>query len=286
MRYVYCHHTIMPESQAAVHATDLAVQRGYGLFDFLRVTDGVPLFLEDHLARFHRSAQEMHMAVGFGHPDRAGEISAIIRELIQRNEMTDGGMRLILTGGPSADGYTLAAPELIILTPAIPRPPDRPTFPGWVLRSTPHQRQLPHVKSIDYLMAVWLQPWLKSQGGDDLLYHREGMVTECPRSNIFVVTQAGELVTPVHGMLHGVTRSKVIKLARAMGLEVQERDVNLDEVRSAAEVFITSSTKRLMPIRQVDDHALPVITAGAGSVTERIWDAYVEFEKDYIMRNL
>lgn len=284
MRHVYARHAIMPESDAVVHATDLAVQRGYGLFDFLRVTDGVPLYLDDHLQRFHRSAKEMHMASGFGHPDQSEALAGIIRELIRLNAMRDGGVRIILTGGPSADGYTLGEPELTILMPAVPRPPDRPVFPGWTLRSAAHQRQLPHVKSIDYLMAVWLQPWLKAQGGDDLLYHHEGMVTECPRSNIFIVTRQGGLATPVRGMLHGVTRSKVLTVARGMGMQVEERDVSLDEVRSAAEVFITSSTKRLMPIRQVDEHVMPEIAAGSGSVVERLWDGLAAMETDHIRR--
>ena len=158
----------------------------------LRVSGNVPLFIDDHLDRFFHSAQEMRLIC----KESREEIKDMVYQLIRENNQPVSGVRLILTGGESPDGYKIIEPGLVIIQQAITPPPDEMTFPGIQLLSYPFQRQLPHVKTTDYLMAIWLQPWLKERGGDDILYHQDGIVTECPRSNFFIVTQEGKLVTP------------------------------------------------------------------------------------------
>jgi D-alanine transaminase/branched-chain amino acid aminotransferase len=139
-------------------------------------------------------------------------------------------------------------------------------LPGLRLRTYPFQRQLSDVKTTDYLMAIWLRPWLQETGGDDILYHDAGgLVTECPRCNFFIVTDAGTLVTPARNMLKGVTRKQVVELAVRLGIPVEERDLALAELPAAAEAFITASTKRIIPVCRIDDTLLP--TPGGMSVT-------------------
>jgi len=120
--------------------------------------------------------------------------------------------------------------------------------------SYPHQRQLPGVKTTDYLMAIWLQPVVKKQGADDLLYYNTDSVTECPRANIFIVKDR-KLITPAQNILKGVIRKHLLQLASGI-LPVEERDISLQELRTAEEVFITSTTKQVLPVRQVDDTVL------------------------------
>lgn len=275
--FCYAAGRLQPMSSAGVPVNDLAVQRGYGLFDFMRVSQNMPLFLEDHLDRFFQSAREMHMECPVSREDIVG----ILKEVLTRNALQESGVRLILTGGPSPDGYTPVAPDLVVLQMPIAPPPSEMVTKGLVLVSYPHQRQLPHVKSIDYLMAVWLQPWLKERGGDDLVYHSQGWVRECPRSNIFLVTRQGVLVTPGEEMLSGVTRKHILLSANDLGIPVEERDVRLDEFSEAAEAFISSSTKRLIPVRRLDAWDIPVpAVTGAESVSERIWQRFYEREAE------
>lgn len=268
---------LQPMSAAGVSVSDLAVQRGYGLFDFMRVSQNVPLFLEDHLERFYQSAREMHMQC----PVSEATIVSILKQVLEHNALQESGVRLILTGGPSPDGYSLVSPDLVVLQMPIAAPPATMVTKGLTLMSYPHQRQLPHVKSIDYLMAVWLQPWLKERGGDDLLYHQDGLVRECPRSNVFLVTREGVLVTPGQEMLHGVTRKHILLSAKDLGISVEERDVHLEEFSNAAEAFISSSTKRLIPVHKVDEWDIPVPAASGGeSIAQRIWERFYEREKE------
>jgi branched-chain amino acid aminotransferase len=100
-----------------------------------------------------------------------------------------------------------------------------------------------------------MQPQMREAGADDLLYHQNGTVSECPRSNVFIVTAEGVLVTPHNKILKGVTRSMVLDCARGR-FPVEERNVTLDEVEAAAEVFITSTTKEILPVRMLDARPL------------------------------
>lgn len=262
----------LPLNEAVIPPDDLGLQRGYGIFDFLRVMGRVPLYMEDHLDRFYRSAERMYLEV----PVVRDELRRIILHLAEVNALTVSGMRFLLTGGSSADGYTISSPRLLVMHQPLSPPPAAWPEQGYKLFTHDFLRQMPEVKTIDYLMAIWLQPWLKERGGDDILYKYEGLVTECPRANFFIIREDGTIVTPVRNMLHGVTRLQIIRVARSIGLNVEERDLPLSEVLQAKEAFISSSTKRVIPIAGVDDRQY-----GSNDVTRRLWAAMIAHESGW-----
>lgn len=266
----------LPVDKLSIPPDDLGLQRGYGIFDFLRVMGKVPLYLEDHLDRFFRSAAKMHLTV----PVDRSALRDIILHLAGENNLTVSGMRFLLTGGSAADGYTITSPRLMVMHQPLTAPPVEWSGNGYVLCTHPFLRQMPDVKTIDYLMAIWLQPWLKSQGGDDILYHHEGMVAECPRANFFIIHQDDTIVTPVRNILHGVTRRQIINVAQSIGLKVEERDLPLSEVMMAKEAFISSSTKRIIPVSHIDDHIFPT-----SATTKKVWEAVKQYEAGYIERH-
>lgn len=245
----FCNNRFLPLDDASLPVNDLGYQRGYGIFDFLRVAGETPLYMEDHLSRFFYSANEMHLPV----KQTKEELKNIILQLINANRLPYSGIRIMLSGGSSPDGYQIKEPNLVIVQVPLAAPPDQLLLPGYKVVSYPHQRQMPHVKTTDYLMAIWLQPWVKKQGADDVLYHNNGNITEFPRSNFFLVTDDQIIVTPGKNMLKGVTRKQILQVAANNGLTVQEKDISLNDVRQAKEAFISSSTKRVIPIRQLDD---------------------------------
>ena len=263
----------MPLEDAGIPLNDLGLQRGYGIFDFLRAVGKTPLFIDDHLERFYRSAEIMRLPVPAGRE----RLKEIVWDLAERNDLPSSGIRILLTGGPSPDGYSISSPRLAVIQQPMAPPPDEMPLTGIRLCSHPYRRQLPEVKTTDYLMAVWLQPWLKEQGGDDILYHHEGVITECPRSNLFMVDRQGVLVTPVRDMLKGVTRKNVISAALRLGMSVEERDVTLSEVVAASEVFVTSSTKRILPVCRLDGTEWSM--QGPHSLTRRLREALVDMER-------
>jgi D-alanine transaminase/branched-chain amino acid aminotransferase len=189
---------------------------------------------------------------------------------MRRNDLRDSGVRITITGGRSDDGYSIAAPTLIISQKPLVWDPAA-GGEGIRLITYPHRRQLPAVKSIDYLMPIWLQPMLRERGADDVLYEQDGRVSECPRSNVFIVTQDEKLVTPARDVLMGITRKHLLLLAAGL-CATQERDVTLAEFRQAGEVFITSTTKGALPVREIDGRQIG--DGRPGPLTRKLRQAY------------
>lgn len=232
------------------------------MFDFLKIVDGVPLYLEDHLDRLFYSAEQMHLLL----PQSRADLKALIGQLMQHNNMPHSGIRITVTGGFSPDGYNLATPNLILTQSPLQLPSREAIEKGISLMTWQHQRQLPHVKTTDYIMAIWLQEKVKEQEADDILYYSNESVSECPRANIFAVKD-GKLITPVQHILKGVIRKQVLRLAQDI-LPVEERALPLEELKVADEVFITSTTKQVLPVRQVDDVVL--FREGPGRITAQL----------------
>jgi branched-chain amino acid aminotransferase len=259
--YTIVNEEFLPIKEASVLITDLAVQRGYGIFDFLKTINGKLIFLEDHLDRFYCSAEAMHLTVA----QNREKLKALLLELMEKNQLPNSGIRITLTGGYSLDGYTIVQPNMIIAQQAltIASEIDRK---GIKVITYPHQRQLPHVKTLDYLMAVWLQPLIVEKKVDDLLYHHNGFVKESPRSNFFIVNEANEVLTSGENILKGVVRKQVLSL----GNNVFEREITLDDLRNCKEAFITSSTKNILPVTEIDGRTIG--NGFAGETTVALWE--------------
>ena len=248
--------SFLPIDVSGLNLNDLGIQRGYGIFDFLRTTGNKAFFIDDHLDRFFYSSEKMRLPIDY----KRDEIKSIVYALMDKNQLPFSGIRIVLTGGASSDGYTITLPRLAVIQQIMDRLPDEISSKGLHLITRAFQRQLSDVKTTDYLMAIWLQPWMKEKKANDILYHCNGYISECPRSNFFIITKQNVLVTPKEKILHGITRKKVIEIAMKEGIEVAERDIHLNEIHDAKEAFITSSTKRVTSVRQIDDYVLPAIT--------------------------
>jgi D-alanine transaminase/branched-chain amino acid aminotransferase len=253
---------------------DLLIQRGYGIFDYLRVVDNKPLFVQDHLDRLYQSAGLMHMDV----PQSKDEILKIVMELVAKNDMPYSGLKLIVSGGDSSDGYALEKPRLTIIQQPLPVPSNQFSVNPFILMSHPFQRQLPQVKTTDYLMAIYLQPQLKAFGGQDILYTHEGMIRECPRSNFFLISEQGHIVTAKDQVLKGITRKNILEEATANGITVEERPIALEEIKTAKGAFIASSTKRIIPVSKIDATNIPTDSP----ILQKVFDLLVLKEQAYL----
>lgn len=271
-KYTYVNGQLLLESEAKLLVTDLAVQRGYGIFDFLKTVNGKAIFIEDYFNRFYNSAKEMNLEIGL---DRS-ELYKAVAELLEKNELPNSGLKMILTGGYSEDGYQIAQPNLIITQ--TPFEYSRSSFSkGLNLLSHNYQRQLPTVKTIDYLQAIRLQPLLKLKQADDLLYHNHGEVRECPRANIFMVKDQ-QVFTPVTDILRGITRGKVLGM-HLDSVEIKEQDFTLDDLANADEAFISSSTKNILPVLSLGGK--PIGKGKPGKITTALNEKLLEMIKNY-----
>jgi branched-chain amino acid aminotransferase len=263
---VWVNDSLIPSDEANLNIADLAVQRGYGIFDFFKTIDGKPVFLEDHLDRLFRSALLMRLEI----KQSRDEIRDRINSLIEINKLNDSGIKVILTGGFSPDGFNIAKPNLVITQQEFQIPRTMPEK-GISILTHEYQRHFSEAKTLDYLQAIWLQPILKEKKADDVLYYSAGLIRECPRANIFIVTKDHKVITPENGMLKGVTRKQVLELSAEKYI-TEARDVSFEEFKNAAEVFITSTTKNALPVIQVDGN---IIGDGSpGEVTRTLANEY------------
>ena len=269
---VYFNNQFIKDDEAKLHVSDLSIQRGYGVFDFLRSVRGVPLFMEDHLKRFQASAVGMHLPLD----KNSDELGKIVKELLRTTELPEAGIRLMLTGGYSTNSYQLAKPNLVITCNPVKTATATDFEKGLKIITHEYQRELPNIKSNNYQMAVWLQPMITEKQVDDVLYHQDGIITECPRSNFFIVTKDNKLVTPANNILKGITRKNVLQLASTF-MEVEERDIQVSELIDAAEVFLTSTTKKVLPVLNINGNAIG--NARPGPATASLYVKFLELEK-------
>lgn len=271
----FVNNEFIEEDKATLQVSDLSIQRGYAAFDFFRTKNHIPLFLDDYLDRFFNSISLMHLQPTYTRE----QLKGIIRELMQKNQLSESGIRMTLTGGYSPDSYEPVQPNLIITEQKIQLITPGKFITGLKVITHEYLRDLPEAKSINYLMGVWLQRKVKEQKAADVLYHQKGIVSEFPRSNVFIVTQDKKIVTPAENILKGITRMKVLKIA-AKRFTVETRELHVDEIKNAAEAFMTSTTKRLLPITQVDD--IIIGNGKAGFITTSLNEDFIKMEDEYI----
>ncbi|HEY1009578.1 MAG: aminotransferase class IV [Daejeonella sp.] len=254
--YVLVNDSIISQEEATLKITDLSIQRGYGIFDFLKTVAGKPVFLEDHLDRFYSSAEQMRLPVKLSRNDLTAQITA----LLDKNKLSDSGVRITLTGGYSPDGFNIASSSNIIITQQ-EFEVNRDFEKSIHLMTYDYQRQFALAKTLDYLKAIWLQPVLKEAGADDILYHDNGMLRECPRANFFLINEKDEILTSKTNILKGVTRKHILQL-KTGNFKIEERELTMDDLRHAKEAFISSTTKNILPVTKVDGRVLGDGTPG------------------------
>ncbi|ODS82317.1 MAG: aminotransferase IV [Cytophagaceae bacterium SCN 52-12] len=258
--HCYFENEFHPLDTPLLKTNDLGLLRGFGLFDYLRTYNGVPFRFAEYWSRFSGSAASLGIEV----PLDKEAVYELLGELYRLSGEADVAFRLLLTGGYAEDGLTVTQPNFIIRSEPLPK--DNPAGRKTGIKVIPYEyvRDLPYVKTTGYVHMMKMSAELRNQMASDLLFHKDGLVSELTRSNIFIV-RGDSLITPGKDALRGITRKLVMEKA-AGKLEVQERDVSLDELLSADEVFTTSSTKGVMPIVQVGDKLIGSGAPGRATV--------------------
>lgn len=246
--FLFFNDEFFPYNEAVLAVNDMALQRGYALFDFFKTLEGKPIFLTEHLNRFYASAQSLRLPVSYSH----AQLEDIIHQLLNKNEIPNSGVRITLTGGYADDGYSIQKPNLII----VQRPLPISTTNEINLITYNFQRQLPDVKTTDYLMAIYLKEYVKEKNADDVLYCNNNEIRECPRANLFIVTKDKNIFTPKTGILNGITRQVLVNLKNIAEYTITEEDFTIDAMLQADEAFITSTTKAIIPVKSINGNKI------------------------------
>ncbi|MCD8538862.1 MAG: aminotransferase class IV, partial [Leadbetterella sp.] len=162
--------------------------------------------------------------------------------------------RFLLTGGFTDDSISMHTPNLIIISEDLHADAPGEHENGIAVITYDFVRDLPMLKSTDYKHLLMLRADFQGKGFSDVLFHKDGYITELSRSNVFIVNN-NTLITPIENVLEGITRRTVLELARP-DFDIELRPVSLEETLGAEEVFTTSTTKRVLPVTRIDNRVI------------------------------
>ena len=262
--------------EAVVPADDLAIARGYGVFDFLRTYNGKPFYLDQHLQRLQRSARQ----IGIQLPWSLDDLREIVLETLRRNTHSESNIRIVVTGGSSADFTTYEGrPRLMVMVTPIIRLPRRWYSDGVKIITVEVERYLPTAKSINYIPAIMALNDARRQDAVEAVYvDHGGCILEGTTSNLFLF-DADKLVTAADQVLPGITRRVVMDII-GDHWQLESRSVQMAELLQAGEVFLTSSNKEILPVTRVNDATIG--DGKPGDKTRRLMKLFDRFTHDYI----
>lgn len=269
----YLNGEYLPFNKASLPLNDLGIVRGYGVFDFLRTYQGVPFRLREHVQRLQKSAQLIGLTV----PWSTEEIEAIAHSTIGHNHLPEANIRIVVTGGVSTDFITpLGQPSLMVIVTPVSEYPKDYYEQGVKAITVPIERFFPKAKSLNYISAIGALQQAKLTHAVEALYrNQQGHVLEGTTTNFFVF-RGSQLITPKDNILNGITREVVLELAGNY-FQVLEEAIAYSDLSSCDEAFITSSTKEIMPIVQVDE--IPISQGKPGENTQRIMHLFHQYTR-------
>ncbi|HEV7433840.1 MAG TPA: D-amino-acid transaminase [Pseudorhizobium sp.] len=275
-RTVYLNGDWIAEADAKISVLDRGFLFADAIYEVTAVVEGKLIDYPGHAARLRRSLD----ALGIPMPVAEEELLALHKEIARRNGIAEGLIYLQISRGVQDRDFLFSRdtePTIVLFTQSkqILHNPKWKT--GLALQTVPDgrwsQRQ---IKTVQLLYSSLMKTDAHSKGYDDVLFVEDGYVTEASSANFHIVTSDGVVVTRElsNALLHGITRSSILDLARQAGVAAEERRFTVDEARSAAEAFVTSATSFVTPVVSLDGQKIG--TGDVGPVSRRLLEIYID----------
>ena len=277
-RIVYVNGDFLPEAEAKVSVFDRGFLMADGVYEVTSVLGTKLIDFDGHCIRLARSLAELEMT----NPHSDAEWLALFRALVARNAVTDGMVYLQVTRGNPGDrdfAYPAAdlAPTVVMFTQAKPGLAENPAAKtGWKVISVPDIRWgRRDIKTVQLLYPSMAKMAAKKAQVDDSWFVEAGTVTEGTSNNAYIV-KGNKIITRQlsSDILHGITRTAVLRFASEAQMEVEERPFTIADAQGADEAFITSASAFVMPVVEVDGVA--VGTGAPGKVVARLREIYLD----------
>lgn len=263
--YVWMNGEIIPAEKAKVSVNDYGFLYGFGLFETIRAYNGKPFMLEAHLERLNGSLRSLGLSFRID----VDEIRKAIRRLLRENGLSsvDSRIRLSVTPGegkPTGDLGSCGEPTIVILASPIPPDLDAALASGVKVVIYPHPRsisgEMARMKLTSYVENLLARRYAKERGAfEAILLDRSGYVLEGSISNLFVLRGERLVTPPVDlGLLPGITRSLLIRIAPDLGMEVNEKPFRSEELLKGDGVLITNSVIGLVPVRELEGREMGI----------------------------
>ncbi len=290
---IYLNGEFMPIAEAKISVLDRGFIFGDGVYEVIPVYSRKPFRLAEHLQRLQHSLDGIRLA----NPHSNGEWAAIIKQLIAHGEAQDQYLYLHITRGAAKRDHAFPNPPVkpTVFMMSSPLPPPAALLQSGVSAVTaPDNRWLRcDIKAISLLPNVLLRQMAVDAGctetilirpgsNNESLFMTDGFMTEGAASNIFVVKDGKLLAPPKDNlMLPGITYDVILEIAAANNIPHEVRRIAVTEVFAADELLLTSSTKEVLAITQLDGK--PVGSGKPGAMFARLNNLYQEY-KQKVMR--
>lgn len=274
-RIVYLNGAWLPEEGAKVSIFDRGFLFADAIYEVTGVVGGKLLEYEGHSARLQRSMKEL----GINCPLSPDELLEVHRDIIRRNDLTEGLIYLQISRGIADRDFaypTDSKPTLTLFTQAkqvLDNPRVRTGISVALLPDLRWGRR--DIKTVQLLYPSMAKMEAAARGADDAWLVEDGFVTEASSASAHIITREGKLVTRQlsEAILHGITRASILDIAEEVGIAYEERAFTPDEAKDAAEAFITSATNFVLPVVAIDGQ--PIGDGQPGEQTLKLRELYV-----------
>ena len=281
MSIVYLNGEFIPAADASISPLDRGFIFADGVYEVIPVFHGRLFRLEDHLQRLDLSLAGIKIKQPFNH----GQWKEILTELVDKNGGGNLSLYLQVTRGvaPRDHAFPIDTPPTIfaMVTALKPLSPEIVRHGVAAVTLEDIRWKFCNIKSIALLPNILLRQQAIENGATEAILIREGKVTEGAASNVFIVT-ANRLITPPKGpgLLPGITRDLVLELAKNHDIAVQEAEISLFDLQNADEIWLTSSTREIIPVTSLDGK--PVKSGIPGPLWIRVSQIYQQYKQDII----
>jgi branched-chain amino acid aminotransferase len=283
-RYVFHNEEVKPVEKTRWSPGQAGLICGWGLFTTVRIVRGEAFAYERHWRRLEKDAALTRLPLAH----TGARVRVMLQEVIRANQVKDGCARIYLvwnTVGGWKSEEKMPEVDLVITTADLPHYPDMMR-----LAVREHGRHaaspLAGVKTISWLDSVWAVAEAQRAGFDEVvLLNERGEVSECTAANIFAARGEKVFTPPLNsGCLEGVTRGILMEIASEAGTSVVEQTLRLEDLYGADEVFITSTNRNAIGVKEI---AGRTIAAGAvGPITRKLDEAFEGYMNEYVERRL
>jgi len=282
---IYLDGAYVPKEKALISVYDHGYLYGDGVFEGIRAYGGRIFKLTEHLERLYEGAHHIMLSI----PINPEEMAAATLETMRRNKLNDAYIRIVVSRGPGdlgLDPRKCSRATVVIIADKISLFPQEYYEQGLaVITAATRQRSSdtmePRIKSLNYLNNILVKLEATHAGVmEAIMLNSQGYVVEGSGSNVFIVNNKGELITPPAflGILEGITRNTVIALAGAEGIPVREGIFTRHDLYTARECFLTGTAAEIIPVISIDRRS---VGAGIpGPLTRKLMDRF----HDYIRR--
>ncbi|NOX77145.1 MAG: D-amino acid aminotransferase [Gammaproteobacteria bacterium] len=278
MTTVYLNGKFLPADQACVPVLDRGFIFGDGVYEVIPAYGGTLFRFDEHLQRLQNSLD----AVRIPNPLSTAGWRTLLGELIVQNDSDDQSLYLQITRGSAERDHAMplnTVPTVFAMSKPLHPVNQHIREHGVVAITLDDIRwQRCHIKAISLLPNILLRQEALDQGAAEAILIRDGLANEGAASNLFIVID-GELITPPTGpfLLPGITRDLILELARTNGIVHRERNIRRDELQRADEIWLTSSTKEILPVTMLDNTS--VASGKPGPLFQRMLALYQNYKQ-------